>query len=60
MKTGANAEFTYSDGDKYVGQFQEDGLKHGLMENRDGTSYSGDFKDGKKIGYGVFKLKGVL
>lgn len=47
-------KITYSNGKEYLGSFVE-GIKHGIGQLTIGEkSYKGEFKDGKRTGYGVF------
>ena len=59
-KHGDNCEFTFPDGDKFIGEFSEDEFKQGTLEYANGVYYKGTFRNGVKDGHGVYKLKGVM
>jgi hypothetical protein len=59
-KHGQNCEFTFPDGDKFKGEFEEDNFKDGTYESAGGIYYQGKFKRGLKHGRGKYVLRGVV
>lgn len=55
VKTGG---YTYEDGTKYVGDWNQKGLKHGLgyLSLPDGTRYDGGFENGLCSGLGIMNF----
>eukprot|EP00056_Hartaetosiga_gracilis_P010194 m.149142 g.149142 ORF g.149142 m.149142 type:complete len:153 (+) comp13270_c2_seq8:236-694(+) len=51
-------EVKYDDGDKYIGQWNGEGKRHGLgvLHFADGSCYSGEFTNGMNHGFGVIKF----
>jgi hypothetical protein len=46
--------FIFSDGARFEGEFEKDFMKDGRLVWPDGRTYTGQFKDNKMHGLGVF------
>ena len=55
--TDGQGTFTWADGAKFVGEWQDDNRHgQGTLTWADGNKYVGEFKDGKRDGYGALKI----
>jgi len=61
MDIDSQGTYTWSDGDKYVGEFKDDKPNgQGTYTWSDGRKYEGEFEDGIKHGQGTWtSIKGL-
>ena len=60
LKHGPASEYTFKDGDRFMGRFEKDLFVEGVYENINGERYEGTFKNGEMNGEGKLYVRGKL